>query len=155
MIRVFLDASCWVAAAGSPDGGSAGILKLAQARYLSIGITQRVFHEAERNIKDKLGEKALLRYYEWLDVLDLEVIPPPTPTEESRWNTLVAPKDCHVLAAAYHANFAILVSLDKKHIVNEQVKRDFPVQVMDTKEFLQWLHRQNNKVDTGGPVPKQ
>lgn len=60
-----------------------------------------------------------------------------------------------MLAAAYHANFAVLVSLDKKHIVNEQVKRGFPVPVMDTKEFLQWLPKKKNNVGTDGPVPKQ
>ncbi|MDA8335569.1 MAG: hypothetical protein M0Z41_11405 [Peptococcaceae bacterium] len=50
---------------------------------MSIGITHRVFQEAERNIKDKLGEGALLRYYQSLDVVDLEIIPPTTPMEES------------------------------------------------------------------------
>jgi predicted nucleic acid-binding protein len=145
MVRVFLDASCWVAAAGSPDGGSAAILKLAQAGYLSIGVTHRVLREAERNIKDKLGEEALLRYYQVLGALELEVIPPPTPAEESQWNALVASKDCHVLAGAYQANSGVLVSLDKKHIVCERVKRGFPIQVMDTKEFLQWWIRETTK----------
>jgi len=139
MVRVFLDASCWVAAAGSPDGGSAAILKLARAGYLRIVVTRRVLREAESNIKDKLGEEALLRHYQELSALELEVISSPTPSEKSQWNALVAPKDCHVLAAAYRANADVLVSLDKKHIVHERVKRGFPIRVTDTKEFLQGL----------------
>jgi predicted nucleic acid-binding protein len=139
MTRVFLDASCWVAAAGSPSGGSEVILKLAQTVCLQVVVTQQVLLEAEHNIKNKLNEEALLRYYQKLGTLELEVIPPTTPAEESQWNALVAPKDCHVLAAAYKANVDVLVSLDKKHIVNEQVKQGFPIHVADTKEFFQWL----------------
>ena len=142
MTRVFLDASCWVAAAGSSSGGSEAILKLAHAGYLQIVVTQQVLSEAEHNIKNKLNEDALLRYYQKLGTLELEVIHPTTPAEESQWNALVAPKDCHVLAAAFKANVDALVSLDKKHIVNEQVKQGFPIQVADTKEFFQRLTRE-------------
>jgi hypothetical protein len=46
MKRVFLDATCWVAAAGSPDGGSALILKLARREMVlgwgSLRFTVRV-----------------------------------------------------------------------------------------------------------------
>ena len=73
MTRVFLDASCWVAAAGSSGGGSEAILKLAQAGYLQIVVTQQVLKEAEHNIKNKLNAEALLRYYQKLGNLELEV----------------------------------------------------------------------------------
>lgn len=61
--RVFLDASCWVAEAGSPTGGSTMILRLARGGHLQIVATHRVLQEAGHKIKTKMGQVALLRYY--------------------------------------------------------------------------------------------
>jgi len=46
-VRVFLDASCWIAAAGSPTGGSAMILKLARAGHLKVVATKEILWEPE------------------------------------------------------------------------------------------------------------
>jgi hypothetical protein len=50
MRRVFLDATCWVAAAGRPEGGSAKILLLAREGRLVIVTTQFVHQERGRSI---------------------------------------------------------------------------------------------------------
>ncbi|NSW83152.1 MAG: PIN domain-containing protein [Syntrophothermus sp.] len=133
---IFLDASCWVAAAGSPTGGSALILKLARRGYLQIMATKRILLEAERNINSKMGEEALLHYYQELGATEVELIDPPTAEEEARWRYLVAEKDCHVLAGAFKAYADVLVSLDRRHILTEKVEREFPITVMDTNDFL-------------------
>jgi putative PIN family toxin of toxin-antitoxin system len=138
-VRVFLDASCWVAAAGSPNGGSALILKLAQAGHLQVVATRKVLQEAERNIRDKLGKEALLRYYQALGSLEIELVDPITPEEEAQWTSLVAEKDRHVLAGAYKARADVLVSLDRRHILTERVQERFPIPVRDTGSFLEKL----------------
>lgn len=135
--RVFLDASCWIAAAGSSQGGSAFIIRLAQARQLKIVATRRVLREAERNITEKMSREALLRYYRLLGETDIEIGGPPTVEEENQWRDIVADKDLHVLSGSYKAGAEVLVSLDRRHIVTERVKRAFPVGVCDTKEFLE------------------
>ncbi|NPV54942.1 MAG: PIN domain-containing protein [Firmicutes bacterium] len=135
-LRVFLDASCWVAAAGSPTGGSALILKLARRGYLQIIATKRILLEAERNINSKMAAKALLRYYQELGATEIELTDPPTTEEEARWRHLVDEKDCHVLAGAFRAHADVLVSLDRRHILTEKVEKGFPVTVMGTNSFL-------------------
>lgn len=137
--RVFLDASCWIAAAGSPTGGSATILKLARAGYLQIVATKEILWEAERNIKAKMREEALLRYYQELGATEVEMVDRPTPEEKAQWQDLVAAKDCHVLAGAYKAAADFLVTLDKRHILTEEVRKGFPIPVKDTNEFLKKL----------------
>ncbi|MFQ6042182.1 MAG: putative toxin-antitoxin system toxin component, PIN family [Candidatus Poribacteria bacterium] len=124
--RVFLDASCWVAAAGSSTGGSALILKLARAGYLQVVATKTVLREAERNIKNKMNEDALLRYYQELETTEIEMVEPPSDEDEAQWQDIVDEKDSHVLAGAYKAQADVLVSLDKRHILTEKVRKGFP-----------------------------
>lgn len=139
MKRVFLDASCWVAAAGSPTGGSTLILKLARAGHVRVVATRRVLKEAEHNIRTKMGEEPLLRYYRLLGSVELELASPVTPEEEAKWSGLVAPKDAHVLAGAAKAKADVLISLDRRHILTERVREAFPIPVQDTGEFLRGI----------------
>lgn len=83
-IRVFLDVSCWIAAASSSSGGSAAILKLVRAGYLGIAATREILEEAERNIKAKIGKDALLRYYQELGTTKIDMIDRPTPEERAQ-----------------------------------------------------------------------
>ena len=136
MKRAFLDAACWVAAAGSETGGSSAILLLAQALLLVIVTSRDVLREAERNIQAKLGIGALKRFYLLLATTDVELSEPTTPEEEEQWVHLTARKDCHILAAALKANVDVLVTLDRKHVLTEAVRAHYPIPVQDTKEFL-------------------
>lgn len=134
---VFLDASCWVAAAGSEAGGSALIIRLALAGRVKLVATRLILLEAEKAIGTKLGKEALLRFYLALGNLDLELTAPPTPEEMSRWVGIVDARDLHVLAGAFNASADVLVSLDRKHLLTDVVKAGFPLTVMDTTEFLE------------------
>jgi predicted nucleic acid-binding protein len=136
MKRVFLDATCWVAAAGRPQGGSAKILTLARLGKLKIVTTQRVLQEAERNIRDAFGAEELERFYREVADLDLEIIDDSTLEEEARWQSVTAAKDCHVLAAVFKAGADVLVTLDRKHLLTEVVAAQSPIPVMDTKQFF-------------------
>ena len=73
-VRVFLDASCWVAAAGSPEGGSAMIIRLSQAGFVKILATRRILLEAERNVGEKMGEEALSRFHRLFLEADMELV---------------------------------------------------------------------------------
>ncbi|MEQ8167477.1 MAG: putative toxin-antitoxin system toxin component, PIN family [Candidatus Eremiobacterota bacterium] len=135
-LRVFLDANCYIAAAGSPDGGSFLIFKLARAGYIEIITTQKLLQEAKCNIERKMDEKFMHGYYEVLKSTDIEIMEPVTVEEEFQWEFCTHKKDCHVLAAAYKAKADVLVSLDIKHIVSDKVKKNFPIPVKNTKSFL-------------------
>jgi predicted nucleic acid-binding protein len=141
-MRVFLDATCWVAAAGSSTGGSAAILELGKAEYLQIVATPRVLREAERNIKNRMGDAALLRYYRLLASIEIETVSTPTETEADAWKELTAEKDCHVLAGALNARADVLVTLDRKHLLPEAVKSRFPIPTQTPGEFLTALREE-------------
>jgi hypothetical protein len=55
---LFFDATCLIAASGSPDGGSGFLLSLCARQLLRGSISQPVLLEAERNIRLKLGNNA-------------------------------------------------------------------------------------------------
>lgn len=136
MKRVFLDATCWVAAAGSEAGGSSAIILLAQGFLLALVTSRTVLQEAERNIQSKMGAPALERFYFLLNTTEIEISEQTTAEEEQRWAAFTADKDRHVLAAALKANADVLVTLDRKHVLTEIVRANFPIPVQDTKEFL-------------------
>lgn len=136
MKRVFLDATCWVAAAGSEAGGSSAIILLAQAFLLVLVTSQAVLQEAERNIQNKMEASAVQRFYLLLDMTEIEICEPTTPDEELQWAALTVGKDRHVLAAASKAKADVLVTLDRKHLLTGTVQANFPIPVQDTKEFL-------------------
>lgn len=62
--RLFIDASVFIAAAGSPEGGSSFVLELCKRGRFHAVCTKLVLLEAERNIHRKLGAEALLRFYQ-------------------------------------------------------------------------------------------
>jgi predicted nucleic acid-binding protein len=136
MKRVFLDASCWVAAAGSPTGGSSRILELAQAGRIRIVTTRAVLWEAIRSTAENLGDEALRRLYRLLADVDPERVDDPSAEEERCWEELTDAEDLHVLAGAHKAAADVLVSLDRKHILTERVRAGFSILVQDTRQFL-------------------
>ena len=113
--RLFLDASVLIAAAASKKGGSALILELGLSRKIKIVSSRIVLLEAERNIKKKLGQASLVRFYEEIASLDIELVDPPTIKEIENQRETIDPKDAHVLAAALKTPIDFLLTLDRKH----------------------------------------
>lgn len=138
-MRVFLDASCWIAAAGSPDGGSSEILRVVTGRGDTILTTPLILAEAERNIAGKLGREALSRYLRLLAETPYELLPVPTDESASRWRHLVPEKDTRVLAGASDGRADLLVSLDRRHTLTDSVRSGCSIPVMDTREALALL----------------
>lgn len=141
MIRVFLDATCWMAAAIKPTGGSARILQLARTGRLVLVSTQRVLQEVQRNLARDYGGEELERFNRDLMDADVEVVEEVTAEEEARWQDLTVEKDRHVLAGALKGRADVLVSLDKKHILTERVTTGFPVPVRSTQGFFEEWER--------------
>lgn len=119
--RLFLDASVLVAAADSATGASAFVVETCQ-RGLTRAVSSRpVLLEAERNIRNKMGSNPLLRFYEALGLLDLEIVPDPTSREIEAHAQIIHAKDAHVLAAASGAGVDFLLTLDRKHFMARTV----------------------------------
>jgi predicted nucleic acid-binding protein len=138
ILHVFLDACCWYAACRSRNGGSALLLQRGMEGKVKIYTSVRVEREIVEHVSDDLGEEGmrLLELYMGR-VKPIKVTLYPARLETKFAHLTMDANDIHVLAAAYHANVDILVSLDKKHIVTEKVKSHFPISVLHTKEFFQ------------------
>lgn len=134
---VFLDASVLVAASRSPLGGSALAMEVCSGCEFHAALTTRVLLEARRNIAEKFGERALLRFYRQIAALDPEMVPPPSTERVEECTPLTTEKDAHVLAAAPGSGAAYLLTLDRRHLLTRAVQSaDLPVVVLTPGEFL-------------------
>ncbi len=135
--RLFLDASVWIAAAASSTGASALVLRLCHHGHAQAVGSRLVLLEAERNLRDKLGEDALLRFYRDVAGLNVDLVSPATPEEIAVQARIIHPKDAHVLAAALKGNATALLTLDRKHFLTPSVPHaDLPFQITTPADFL-------------------
>lgn len=138
--KLFVDASVFVAAAGSPEGGSSFVLKLCKRGRFSGVCTKLVLLEAQRNIHRKLGAEALLRFYQGLAELDPSLEALPTAEELAACEAIVGEKDAHGLAAALKSGAAFLLTLDRRHFMTEKVRdARLDLVVMTPRNFLREL----------------
>src|SRR4051812_17052814 len=100
--RLFIDASCLIASAGSSQGGSAYILFVCRRGHLQAVVSSDVLVEAERNILAKLPPDAFTRFHQLLSSTPFLVVStPPEPTVHQYEAEFV--EDDHVVAAALAA----------------------------------------------------
>lgn len=138
--RLLLDASVWVAAAGSATGGSALVLEICRQGLAHAVSSRLVLLEAERNIARKLGNDPLLRFYEALGLLDLEVVPDPTSREIEAQTRIIDAKDAHVLAAALKGGVEFLLTLDRRHFMTRAVlEAELSFAILTPGDFLRRL----------------
>jgi predicted nucleic acid-binding protein len=120
---IVLDASMLVTAAGSPDGGSAVVLRgLGGSLRHSAALSQRIRDEAIESAWWKLGEAAAFRLQEMLRELnpllielravDLTDLPPS-----------VAAKDHHVIDCCLSAGASVCLTLDRRHLLTPEVRQ--------------------------------
>jgi predicted nucleic acid-binding protein len=133
---VFIDASVWIAASGSPSGGSSLVLEICEGRRFCALCSQRVLQEAQTNIRAKLPVEALVRFYRLLAAAELGIVSPVVPDEEVQYGGIIAEKDAHVVAAAVRGA-AYLVTLDRKHLANDETRKaGLPFQILLPGEFV-------------------
>lgn len=132
---VFFDASCLIAAAGSPSGGSGLLLSLCAKGLIKGGVSQPVLLEAQRNIQTKLGDESLNTLYRFLTITLLVLASVPDRAELERLGLFVTLKDVHVLAAAKIINADFLLTLDKK--LNLQINQaNLGIQAISPGDFI-------------------
>jgi len=143
--RVFLDASVLIAATASRKGASSVVLDLCGRGLLEALATQQVLREAERNIELKLGDDALLRFYQDIAEAGLSLVDPASPEAMNKYSAIIHPKDVHVLAAAIDGKAAFLLTLDRKHFMTPVLRRATPgLEILTPGEFLNhWVEHQS------------
>ena len=135
--RLFLDANIFIAAAASEEGGSSLLIEFCSQGKVYALTTRLVLREAERNVRSKLNEDALVRFYNLLAQLSPITIPLSGQDKIDEAASIVHPKDAHVLAAARSGNADYLVTLDRKHFLSDNVRQAIlPMIVCTPGEFF-------------------
>jgi len=132
---VFFDASCLIAGAGSPSGGSGFLLSLCARGFLRAAVSQPVLLEAQRNIQNKLGEDALSRFYNFLAVVPFILVPVTEKEELRDYYKDINQKDIHVLAAANAVHSPFLITLDKGLLL-EVARADLNITALTPSDFI-------------------
>jgi len=138
-IKVFMDTSALLAAIASDKGGAAEILQLAEVGQVEVLVSRQVVTEAERNIRRKLPgglpffRKALARI--------LKLVPDPLLERVEECKGIISsPVDAPILAAAMVARVDYLVTLDRKHFINEPtVAEKSGLHIGTPGDFLTWF----------------
>ena len=135
---LFFDASCLIAAAGSPSGGSGFLLMVCARGYLTAAASQPVLLEAERNIRDKLGREALARYRELLITTPMRIAPVPAEADRELVRGVINEKDEHGIASALAAGATFLITLDRG-LAAEVTEAGLPLQDLSPGDFIRTL----------------
>ena len=114
---VFVDSSVFFTAVNSPTGGSS---KLFTIKNIDLMVSPLVLVETERNVKGKLHSYQLERFFK-LVALTQVIDQKPALKLIKKARTIIAEKDSVILAEAKLAKCDFLVTLDKKHFLNEKV----------------------------------
>ncbi len=138
--RLFLDANVWMAAAGSPTGASAMLLIVCQEARAKAAATRLVLLEAEKNVRAKFGDAALLRFYRLIAAPGLQMVPDPSTQEMAVYANIIHAKDTHVLAGARKARVDALITLDRQHFWTPSVcQAQLPFEVLTPGQYLRRL----------------
>jgi len=132
---IFFDASCLVAASGSPSGGSGFLLQVCARRLLRAAVSQPVLLETERNVIEQLRPDALPNLRRLVATVPWIVTSLPSSPGRIRFEQLVGAKDEHVLAAAVESGAEFLLTLDKP--LEERVNQSgLPIRALSPGEFI-------------------
>lgn len=149
LVRVFLDTSALLAGLVSSQGAAHLILALAEAGLLRLVVSEEVLVEAERNLAAKLPE-SLPHYRRWREVCPLEEVPPPPVEAVLRAAEIIHPKDAAILAAAMKAGVDYLVTLDRRHFLdNLEVIQRSGLRIGMPGDFLAWFRALLNEQSGG------
>lgn len=135
-MRAYFDASVLIAVLLSPSGGSALLLKYVKSKRL-IGITsqtalEEIFDKTEKlkrskdEVKQFIADSSLLVR----ESISIEEINP--------YQNVVHSEDAHLIAGAFLTKSTYLVTLDKKHLLREEVQKKFSsLRIVSPKDLLE------------------
>lgn len=135
--RLFLDSSVLFSAVWSVTGGSSKIISWASERKIEAVVSKNVVAEVERNVGDKLSEAYWPRLENLLSFLEIDR----TTTDNHEFEKakdVIIPKDAVILADAKRCKVDILVTLDKRDMLQPKVyKFMHPIKIMTPKEVIE------------------
>jgi len=142
VINVFLDASVLVAASASKSGASAYVLHLARQRKINAFVSEDTVGEAVKNVNLKLGDIGKERLKTYFIRAKLILVDNPEAETIVLCEKFIHFKDAPILACALANKVNVLLTLDRKHFLNQAVF-DFakPMKILTPGDFLKRFFR--------------
>lgn len=141
MPKVFFDTSVLFSAIYSQTGGSYQVCQLVKNEKLKGFTTQTVIKELQDNIS-KFSPKTKITPEKFILENKFVVRSEITEREIRPYIKIVVDKDAHVLAGTTLCKCDYLLTLDKKHLNNENVKEKFTEAIITSpKEFLEYFNK--------------
>lgn len=138
--RAFFDASVLFSATYSNVGGSRELISQAIRGTFSIVTSNYVLEEAKRNIQEAAPDLLDLHNLIVNSLSDyLEIVPEPERALVKEVEAYVVPKDAPIVAGAIAAKVDCLVTLDRKHLLKESVRRRSGLDILTPGDFLKKL----------------
>lgn len=131
-----------MAAAGSPGGGSSAAIALliGSERYETL-VSAEVVREALKNVRLKLDQAAVIRFLVLLGDLRPTLVESGQGEMDLDLPGSVATKDYHVIQACIMAGVSICLSLDRRHLLTEDLRvwgTRRQLRFLTPGEFLAW-----------------
>ena len=135
-MRVFFDASVIIASILSETGGSSKLLRYIRAgKFVGITSQTAVDEVLEKTQKIKKSKNEIESFIAESKLLVRKKI---TLEEIQPYSGLVDIEDAHLIAGAKLTGCTHLVSLDKKHILREDIQKKFlPLLIVSPKMLLE------------------
>ena len=148
---LFLDSSALFAAIVSADGAARALLLLAEAGRVRLLISEQVIAETERAIARK-APGALAEVRQAIFQSQARILSDPDPqdvVEHLDW--MADPTDVPILLAAMHARVDYLVTLNRRHFLDDpQVAQRSGLRIGTPGDALAWIRRQLSQVEETG-----
>lgn len=129
---VFVDSSVLFSAVNSPTGGSSKIFTLKNIKLITSKV---VLAETERNVRNKLNEYHLERFFMLVEKIKiLQQLPNSSLIKKSK--KVITEKDSVILAESYKSKADFLVTLDQKHFLTKSVAKFLKPQRALTPKML-------------------
>lgn len=139
---LFFDASVLVAAAYSPTGGSALLLRACRVGGFRAQLSFAILWESIKALSGASQEVSRRLWY-WLGEIAWEFLPVPAAETLEQYRQYIASDDVHVLAAAVEGGSQYLLTLDRRHILaaaDAAKAAGFAVSIMRPGDFIQQLY---------------
>jgi len=136
-----MDTSALIAGLASPTGASHVVLTLAEGELFTLVIAEEVLLKAEGNLQEKLP-RALPEYRRFLAACPLEKAVMPSAAEVTAAKEMIHPKDGPILAAAVSLEVDYLVTLNRKHFLDDpEVAQKSGLRIGTPGDFLVWFRK--------------
>ena len=141
-VNLFLDSSALVAGIVSPTGAARALLLLAETSQITITVSEQVIAESERAIARKIPQ-ALPELRQAIRTSKVKIVQNPSPSEvRASLNLIQHPADVPILLAAKNAHVDFLVTLNRKHFIDDpEVARLAGLRIGTPGDGLEWLRK--------------